>query len=375
MRRYLVLPALAAAVSLLAIGYRATAQQGETFGGLKSVPASTSLPTGIEPMNSAAPSPTPNPFPLTVECGQWMICASHFIGFEGADLAKQMVLDLRNRHNLNAVLFNRGDEERRKQDEEWEQYKAKFPPGTPLRRRRARIQDEWAVLIGGFADSAAASAFLPKVKALPIPELKLENGRCPFEVMTVQELDPKTQRMVPRQGLVNPYWHAMVVKNPLLANAPSKNNWDPSWPHLNAGEEYSLLNNPKPYTLMIKKYSGRGIIQAGASESGNGKGMLGNLFGSSAGESLCAAGSQAHELARFLRDPKSFGFKAYVLHTKYSSIVTVGEFSSPEDPELIRVKQQLANMCFTTQPQYRDPRNPDPIGLMTNPVVILVPRP
>jgi hypothetical protein len=370
----LLLPALAAAVAMLASVDRAAGQKGDEFGVLKSAPAS-GLPTGIQPEGSRAPASPPNPYPLPAEAGPWMICAAHFVGFDGAELAKQLVEELRNKHHLKAWIFNRGDEERRQQEEEWQRYKAKFPPGTPIRRRGVRIQDDWAILVGDFPDFKAASAYLPSIKALPIPDLKLEGGkRCPFEVFTYQEMDPKTQRMVPRQRLVSPYHNAMAVRNPLMANNQKQTNWDPSWPKLNAYEEYSLLKNPKSFTLLVKKYSGGATLQGGSSETASSKGILAAI-GLGSGDSLSKAGAQAHELARFLRDPHKFGFDAYVLHTRNSSIVTVGAFTSPKDPDLLRVKQQLANLKFSTDPQHSDPRNPDPIGLLPDPVVILVPRP
>jgi hypothetical protein len=58
------------------------------------------------------------------------------------------------------------------------------------------------------------------------------------------------------------------------------------------------------------------------------------------GELLNAAGKQAHEVAEFLR---KFGFEAYVLHTEYSSVVTVGGFDGPDDPRLIQVQQAFLN--------------------------------
>src|SRR5262249_57037570 len=95
----------------------------------------------------------------------------------------------------------------------------------------------------------------------------------------------------------------------LVANNAKQSNWDPLWPKLNAFEEYSLLKNPKSFTLLVKKYSGGGVFQAGSSDTGMGKGILnaiglGSLTG---GEQLNAAGAQAHELARLLRDPKKVG--------------------------------------------------------------------
>src|SRR5262249_14963062 len=87
------------------------------------------------------------------------------------------------------------------------------------------------------------------------------------------------------------------------------------------------------------------------------------------GDVLGASAKQAHELARVLRLP-NFGFTAYVLHTRTSSVVTVGEFDGPDDPALQRVQSRLAALRVSS------PGVPgDPFGLMPRPVPVQVPRP
>jgi hypothetical protein len=162
----------------------------------------------------------------------------------------------------------------------------------------------------------------------------------------------------------------MVVRNPMVPNTTgNKPRWDPAWKSLNREEKYSLLKNPKPYTLVVKEYLGMNVIQQQQpSKSNTFLDTLG-LGGAKEGEALLGAGLQAHALAEFLRDPK-LGFKAYVLHTRTSSVVTVGEFDGPKDPELQRVQRQIANLRFGTNRGQEDP-----IGLLTNPIPVEVPRP
>ena len=54
------------------------------------------------------------------------------------------------------------------------------------------------------------------------------------------------------------------------------------------------------------------------------------------GDSLALAANNAHELARTLRQLK---FDAYVLHTRTSSVVSVGAFNGPTDPEVDRLRR------------------------------------
>jgi hypothetical protein len=323
------------------------------------------LPAGIEPAGAGGPaSAAPaNPFPVTPGAGPWLVCAATYVGPDGAELSHQMALELRNRHGMTAYIYNRGDEERRKQEQEWEEQKKRYP-GAPVRRRGYRVQDQYAVLVGNnFKDFAAASAFLPKVKNLPMPDLKLVQV-----LMLSQETDPKTRKAVVKRVPVNPFQNALVVHNPTVPNTlPPKPKWDPFWKKLNAEEEYSLLKNPKAYTLLVKEYSGAQIVQD-QKASGGFLSALG-LGGAKPGEALNAAAAQAHALAEFLAKPQ-FGFKTWVLHMRYSSAVCVGGFDGPDDPELQRVARRLSTLRFSA-----GNTGADPIGLLPNPIPVEVPRP
>jgi hypothetical protein len=375
MKRLLLLLPVAAALGLLLAGQRARSQPPDDFGVLKTRPAaqpSPGLPTGIAPAqttDAVSPSP-PNPYPLTREVGPWLICAANYQGPDGAELARQVCVYLRENptQRMAAYIFNRGAEERKQQEQEW-QRQQQMQPNVPLRHRRVRIPDSFAVLVGGFASFESASDFLPKVKSLTPPELRLPDGREAYDLVTYQEVDPQTKKVVYKRARMNPFQNAMVAHNPLVANSvAAKPKWDPLWKKFNEDEEYSLLKNPKPVTLVVKEYTGGSTIQSHNSGSSPFLAALG-LGGRKEGEGLSAAGAQAHELAKFLRNPR-LGFKAYVLHTRQSSIVTVGEFTGPDDPNLERVQRQLAALRFQT-----DKGQVDPIGLLPNPIAVEVPRP
>ena len=95
---------------------------------------------------------------VTPEAGPWMICAASYMGEPAAKLAHDLTLELRQRYQLPAYVFNRGAEERRKQQEEFDnerqqrqEYLRKmgYTGEVPLRRRTVRIEDQYAVLVGG----------------------------------------------------------------------------------------------------------------------------------------------------------------------------------------------------------------------------------
>lgn len=376
MRRLLWLP-LAAAFGVIGVSAPAFGQAAEEFGVLKTAPAAPSasppprqVPAGVEPVKAEAPPPPKpaNPYPVAPEAGAWMICAASYLGPDGPELSGQVARELREKHKLAAYIYNRGDEERRKQEEEFRELQKRYP-GATLKKKKYRVQDQYAVLVGGFKDFDAASVFLPKLKQLPAPVLTLKGDKSPYELMTYHETDPETKQPVARAARLHPFANAMVVRNPALPNAQAaKPKWDPFWKKLNEHEEYSLLKNPKAYTLVVKEYMGARTLQGQQKESGGGFLSVLGLGGSKTGEALDAAAQQAHELAKFLRQP-SLGFNAWVLHTRYSSVVCVGGFDGLDDPELQRLHRQVANLKFNAK------NGVDPIGLMPNPQPVEVPRP
>jgi hypothetical protein len=179
MRRLLWLP-LAAAFGVIGVSAPAFGQAAEEFGVLKTTPAPSAgppprpVPAGVEPVRAEAPPPSrpPNPYPVSPEAGAWMICAASYLGHDGPELSGQVARELREKHKQAAYIFNRGDEERQKQEDEFREMQKRFP-GAPLRKKVYRVQDQYAVLVGGFKDFDHASAFLPKLMQLPAPVLTL----------------------------------------------------------------------------------------------------------------------------------------------------------------------------------------------------------
>ena len=369
------LPMIAAVC--IGVGSRVTARPDEEFvPQLSTTPATpppSGLPRGVEPdrviprRGSPVTAPVPNPYPLPTNARPWMICAATYLGTDGADLARQLAHELRTKYGItSAYIYNRGDEDRRKQEEDYQE-RLKNAHGAPIRHRFARVVDQYAVLIDGFPDMPSATAYLPKVKALPMPTLTLESGLSAYDTMLIQEPDLQKKQTITRRANVNPFHNAMVVRNPALSGTTvNRSKFDPFWKELNAGEDYCVLDNKKKYTLLVKEYTGARIIQTQMQTSG----FLSALgLGSNDGSTLDAAAKQARELVRILRSPQ-LGFQAWVLHTRQTSAVFIGGFDNMDDPEFHRLERQLIPLKFTNKQG-----GADPIGLMQNPIFVEVPRP
>lgn len=289
----------------------------------------------------AAPTVEADPnqlYPIQPTTGGWLVCVASYSGPEAKDLARQLVHWIRTKHNAPAYVFNRADETRKQLNEEFARNGL---------RKTVRVEEQYAVLVGGYADDATAAKARDVIRRWPVPDLKLANGDSALD----QFLEAGTKQMKP----VNPFTNALVIRNPV---APKPTNAAPKvdafLKRLNEGEEYSLLKNPKGWTLAVKQYTGGAVV----GEQGKGATVLEKLFGSSKGEGLCAGGEQAHELARVLR---KLGFPAWVLHTRYSSVVTVGGFDSGTDAEMDRTRDRLKQL--TQQVVANNPERKDPLGL------------
>jgi hypothetical protein len=234
------------------------------------------------------------------------------------------------------------------------------------RPRFTRVEENYGVLIAGCSDNAAAVALLKKLRTLPFPDVRLPNGK-PCYAFEWVDADTPDGRQVADKRPSNPFHMAIVCRNP-VAPAQPRQKIDPAWAKLNSEEEYSVFKCPKPWTMVVKQYAGMGVTQEITASSGGG--IMDKLWPTKhQGESLNAAGYNAHELAKTLR---KLGFEAYVLHTRTHSIVTVGAFntSDPYDPEKLRLKQRLDGL------RPAQPGQPDPLGLFAYqlPVPMEVPR-
>jgi hypothetical protein len=299
---------------------------------------------------------------ITAGDGAWVVCAASFMGPSAPGLAKQLVYELRRRDNQPAFVFNHADEERRQLNEEFERLKQERPEFA-VRPRKVRIEEQCAVLVGGYKDIETARAALTALKKLPPPNLKAEASEIEYFVQGQTAGKASTER--------SPFATAFVTRNPALPPEPKPTvKFDPLWKKLNANEDYSLLNCKKPYTLLVKEYRGAEVIQP---KSGSGAFLDAiGLGGNKPGETLAAAGAQAHELARLLRT-KQFNLESYVLHTRNCSYVSVGAFDSPKGDDIERVKRQVATLNTLTT-RTKDGRV-EPIHLVfDNPVPMEVPR-
>jgi hypothetical protein len=91
-----------------------------------------------------------------------------------------------------------------------------------------------------------------------------------------------------------------------------------------------------------------------------------NLMGRS-GDQLSASAINAHNMAECLN---KIGYRAYVLHTRTSSVVCVGAYDKPDDHALQTTRQVLLSSQFST-PNFPGTES----GLMPQLLPMPVPQP
>lgn len=277
-------------------------------------------------------------YTITPEAGPWMIYVHSYTGPKAKELAQEMCVEIRSNYNLPAWVFNHGEEERRKQREQVEKIREYMDPALWPRIRTVRTPEQCAVLIGGYKDMDTARSALNGVKKLKQPE-----KTHLLDFLAVNGVKEVGEGQTPREAIqgrfVNPFVSSFVTRNPTVpmekpVNDPTKA--DKLMRDLNTGRPYNLLANRHPWTLAVKEFTGASVMQS-KSSSGSFLEMLG--FNKKSGELLNAGALQAEEVAKVLRNNQ---LDAYVLHTRSSSVVTVGGFDTMDDPKLAQLQKKLA---------------------------------
>jgi hypothetical protein len=284
---------------------------------------------------------------VTDQAGPWMILAASYTGQPARGQAEELATEIRARYNLPAYVFNRTGAERRREQERVAKLKeerrqqivaAGLPADTPVHIKTIRIEDQYAVLVGGYKDDVMARKDLDRIRTLKPSDKYLKSAYVPDEKGKMHE------------EAINPFQSAFVCRNPAIPiEKPAQDTGpDPRLKQYNADESYSLLKCGKPWTLVVKVYKGASMIQAQGS-SGSVMERMG--LARKSGELLNANGNEAHKVAEVLRTkPKQVrtqqvgvSFDAFVMHTEYNSYVTIGAFDSPDEPQVTQTMQAFLN--------------------------------
>jgi hypothetical protein len=317
-----------------------------------------------------------HPLAVKPEDGAYFICVKSYSrphkpdqsdrGYTVKDLAEGLARDIQQVHRSNAFLYEMVSEEKKAHAEaqtKAKQRAAEFAAAIEAYKQKSALQgmdflgfddrvkyqtfhyrDQVAVLVGGYKTEDEAVKALTVVKRWPAPrdEILMDVGS-----ISTRRADGKSEI---ERRFINPYASAMVVQNPAIAKQVSNQPvpLDPFIVKLNEGRPYNLLKATKSWTISVKSFAAPVHFISKDEDTS----LMKKTFGrSSDADVLRASGDQAESLAKALREMKDrygnpMNLEAFVLHCRASSLVTVGQFDSPNDPELLDKQRILSNLTF-----------------------------
>ncbi len=302
---------------------------------------------------NAQPAPTINvdEYEITPAAGPFAICAAGFTGEDAGARAHDLAVAVRQTYKLPAYTFFVNRKERQERQAKINEIRQLTPEVDRRKIRGTRVENEYAVLIGGYQDFDAASKGVKELKKRVQADIASDNitvGWLRF-VTTVSvggKVGPDGKEVPGEKRLDHPLMHAFATRNPTVPmdKAAVDNKPDPFLKKLNEDEQYSLLKCRKPWTLAIKEFQGPATLAGSQSDSSTFLEKLG--VGKSSRDVLTASALQAHEVAKVLRDYPQLKLEAYVLHTRHSSVVCVGGYDSIDDPKLQQMQRELTKLKF-----------------------------
>lgn len=296
----------------------------------------------IKVPNIPAPAEPIDAYLLQREHGPFMVLAHTFTGPEAAKYAQILAMELRRDYHMPAYVWLAKVQPMRSNI-------FGVQPTAPPHARNGdmsppekwRTTDEAAVLVGNCKTIDESKELWKQVKKI--------RPRCLDTFPTIyQNRKGKglnrafmvTNPFVPSQDIFpggGPDPSALPIKqgqafDPGVAVTAYEKvkKVDPLVKRMNEGP-HSIFKNPGKYTLQVAEYSGRTAVTV-TTEKG-----LDDKFPENRRVTekspLLTAGDDAERLADALNKCRSMkGMRAYVYHTRYSSFVTIGSYSGPNDP-------------------------------------------
>lgn len=298
-------------------------------------------PQGSEPFQ-------PNPdYMLTSKQGPYMIYVASFRGDQAGPIAQDLVTELRRTHKLPAYLLRRLDEDAAaERDRIRAEQTQRFGEGYKY-GRKVKVLEDWAVLVGNYSTMDRAKEDLDRIKQTPKPRnlpifSQLQEWTNPLAEKGKDRSKP-AEKM--QDTKIETFRRAFVTRNPLAPKADvARADDQPVLRQLNAHERYSLLNCKAPYTLVVMEFRAPVQVESDTPSVFDQKAFAGSKSPYAPDKNyLEHAVILASRLTEDLRD-NGKGYEAYLLHTRSSTLVTVGGFTGPKDPELQKAKQALAGM-------------------------------
>ena len=230
---------------------------------------------------------------LTETDGPYLILAVTLVGPTAQKDARELVLELRSKHRWNAYMFEKNFTRDANRD---------FGQTKGAIRYRIQGETQFVVLVGNFPS--------------------LEDNQFKRTLDEIRKTQPESLKGKTSVAAFS-FPNAYGVANPMVPPVHQHGTIDPFIEAINKNRPFSLLKNPRRYTVNIATFTGRAIMEPEAIraiESGKNSQFDRQVSALEMGEQA------AIELCRILR---AQGVEAYEFHDKHASIVTIGSFDQP----------------------------------------------
>ena len=268
-------------------------------------------------------SPVTDASKLLKESGPWLIMATTFSGEGAQDQARDLAMELRQDHGLQAYVhhmtfdFTQGGETVGRGVD-------KFGAPIKMRYQSGAERREWAVLVGDFAavDDSQAQKTLEVIKTLQPAALNPdEDGATSQNYAQIRRVQQAVLKRLGKEVSEGPMRTAFITRNPLLPEeyfVPK--GVDNFVAKMNKGLDHSLLDAKGKYTVRVATFRGRGVLQGATTNKASGAKRK-----KSDDAPLAKAAENAHYLCEEMRKQ---GWDAYEFHDRQESYVAVGSFDS-----------------------------------------------
>ena len=231
-------------------------------------------------------------YKLTEMEGPYLIFAATFTGPAARQDAHTLVLELRKTKKWNAFVYEKNFVVDLKNDVK----QTKNPyTGMTAKYKKSDSETEIAVLIGNFSS--------------------LDDKQLEKTLADVRKFQPE---LLKGRSVGPPFARAFGVANPMLPPENQRGVVDKYIASINKDRPYSLLHNPRRYTVQIATFTGQTIWEGSAS--------VVDKFASTNSSKMTELEKGEKAAIKLCKVLRAQGVEAYEFHDRYSSIVTVGSF-------------------------------------------------
>ena len=289
---------------------------------------------------------------LTQDAGPWLIMCASFDGEDGRQQAINLANELRTKHGFNAYVYRQHFDFASEIPNHGKGYRKPTAGGAAnLRQREMQLlkqneKTEYAVLVGDYksVESSQAQGDLATIKRLQPETLEIYSASIQDTPRAGERLRADSEAIFGSTGGIKkmklgnskyPLRLSLLVINPMIPEEQvAAATIDQYIVKLNEKQKYTLLDNPKAYTLKVASFSGEVIVrQQDIDELQADRDWQIKQRQGRNNRSLVEAAKRARILTEYFR---SQNVEAYQFHDRHSSYVCVGGFdwvSEGEGPD------------------------------------------